>query len=147
MAFTSHLNNLAKQSARASSGGDSNILKTSAIIGLASGLVSAGLYFLYKQYASASSGPTAQDRMAQLKQELINELNAKPIEAEKDPKDHFLTRDFMIYMFRLLYTYQTIGKEVVKEQHLECRISHLRDSDFEAYQASLDSRSKDFIQV
>ncbi len=82
-----------------------------------------------------------------MKQELINELNAKPIEAEKDPKDHFLTRDFMIYMFRLLYTYQTIGKEVVKEQHLENRIDFLRDSDFEAYQASLDSRSKDFIQV
>ncbi len=53
----------------------------------------------------------------------------------------------MIYMFRLLYTYQTIGKEVVKEQHLENRIDFLRDSDFEAYQASLDSRSKDFIQV
>jgi hypothetical protein len=75
MAFTSHLNNLAKHSARASSGGDSNILKTSAIIGLASGLVSAGLYFLYRQYSGASAGPTAQDRMAQLKQELINELN------------------------------------------------------------------------
>jgi hypothetical protein len=53
--------------------------------------------------------------MSQLKQELINELNAKPIDAEKDPKDHFMTRDFMIYMFKLLYTYQTIGKEVVKD--------------------------------
>ena len=55
MAYTSHFNNLAKQSARASAGGDSNILKTSAIIGIASGLISAGLYFLYRQYSAASS--------------------------------------------------------------------------------------------
>ena len=127
MAYTSHFNNLARQSARASAAGDSNILKTSAIIGLASGLVSAGLYFLYRQYSGATSGSHSIDRMAQLKQELINELNAKPIEAEKDPKDQFMTRDFMVYMFKLLYTYQTVGKEVVKDQNLERRVTYLRE--------------------
>lgn len=54
-------------------------------------------------------------------------MNAKPIEAEKDPKDHFMTRDFMIYMFKLLYTYQTVGKEVVKDQNLERRVTYLRE--------------------
>jgi len=68
-----------------------------------------------------------------LKQELINDLSSKPIEPEKDPKDHFLTRDFMIYIFKKLYTYQTIGREVVKEQHLEKRISHLREQDLNSY--------------
>jgi hypothetical protein len=82
--------------------------------------------------------------MSILKQELINELSTKSIVPEKDPKDHFLTRDFMIYIFKILYTYQTIGREVVKEQHLEKRIAHLREKDLESYQASLDSRTKDF---
>ncbi len=63
----------------------------------------------------------------------MNELNKRAIEPEKDPRDHFMTRDFMIYMFRLLYTYQTIGKEVVKEEHLERRISYLREKDIPAY--------------
>lgn len=120
MAYTSHFNNLAKQAARiqeqsSKTGGDSKILKASAIIGLTTGLVSACAYYLYKQYTSASDNSHSQDRMAQLRQELMNELNSKSIEPEKDPKDHFMTRDFMIYIFRLLYTYQTIGKEVVKE--------------------------------
>jgi len=53
----------------------------------------------------------------------------------------------MIYLFRVLYTYQTIGKEVVKEQHLEKRISHLRANDLAAYQAALDTRPREFQQV
>ena len=85
-----------------------------------------------------------QDRMHRLKQELINELNSRPIEPEKDPKDHFMTRDFMIYIFKILYTYQTIGREVVKEQHLEKRIANLKEKDMQAYQESLDTRAKAF---
>lgn len=85
--------------------------------------------------------------MEQLKQELLNELSAKPIEPEKDAKDHFLTRDFMVYIFRLLYTYQTIGKEVVKEQHLERRIQCLKEKDMAGYQAALEARTKDFQSV
>jgi hypothetical protein len=57
MAFTSHLNHMAKQASKAHSShhqaalpGDSKLIKASAIIGLATGLVSAGLYILYRQF-------------------------------------------------------------------------------------------------
>jgi hypothetical protein len=39
------------------------------------------------------------------------------------------------------------GKEVVKEQHLEKRISHLRANDLVSYQTSLDTRPREFQQV
>ncbi len=53
--------------------------------------------------------------MSLLKQELIREMRQKSIHAPKD-EDYTMPRDFMIYLFRLLYTYQTIGKEILKEQ-------------------------------
>ena len=53
--------------------------------------------------------------MSLLKQELIRELRQKSINAPKDA-DYTMPREFMVYLFRLLYTYQTIGKEILKEQ-------------------------------
>ena len=59
--------------------------------------------------------------MQVLKKELFKELKQRPIEAPKD-NDYTFTREFMVFFFRILYTYQTIGKEVVKEQLFEKRI-------------------------
>jgi hypothetical protein len=51
-----------------------------------------------------------------LKQELIKELRTYPINPEKDPKDCAFTRDFLVtVIYKLIYKYQVIGKEIVKE--------------------------------
>lgn len=55
-----------------------------------------------------------------------------------------MTLDFMVTLFRLLYTYQTIGREIVKEEILDRRISHLRAGDSDRWEASVDSRPKEF---
>jgi hypothetical protein len=68
---------------------------------------------------------SARDRRILLKKELMNELGKHPIDPPKD-QDYIMTRDFMIELFRLLFTYQTIGREIVKEEILEKRIVHLR---------------------
>lgn len=88
-------------------------LKFSALIGLASGLASAGLYYLYTRQSGQVD--RASDQMSLLKQELIRELRQKPINAPKDP-DYTMPREFMVYLFSMLYTYQSIAKEVIKEQ-------------------------------
>jgi hypothetical protein len=36
--------------------------------------------------------------------------------------DYAFTKDFMVLLYKILYTYQTIGKEVVKEQAFFKRI-------------------------
>jgi hypothetical protein len=58
-----------------------------------------------------------------------------------------MTLDFMVTLFRLLYTYQTIGREIVKEEILERRISHLRAGNSDRWEAEMDSRPKEFQTV
>lgn len=55
-----------------------------------------------------------------------------------------MSRDFMIYLFRILYTYQTIGKEVLKESIFEKRIELLKEENMAEYADLLDSRQKGF---
>lgn len=51
-----------------------------------------------------------------LKQELIKELRQYPINPVKDPIDCAFTRDFLVtVIYKLIYKYQIIGKEIVKE--------------------------------
>jgi len=98
------------------------VIKTSLITGLAVGLVSAASFYLYRIYGGASSDVmSVKDRRALLKRELLNELKKYPIDPPKD-QDYIMTRDFMIDLFRLLFTYQTIGREIVKEEILDRRI-------------------------
>ena len=73
----------------------------------------------------------------------MDELSKYPIEAPKD-SDYIMTRDFMITLFRLLFTYQTIGREVVKEELLEKRIQHLKAGESDKWEAAMDSRPKEF---
>ncbi len=89
---------------------------------------------------------TSRDRKAILKRELLNELKKYPIEPQKD-RDYIMTRDFMIDLFRLLFTYQTIGREIMKEEILDRRIEHLRAGDHEKWEAVMDSRPKEFQGV
>lgn len=58
-----------------------------------------------------------------------------------------MTLDFMVTLFRLLYTYQTIGREIVKEEILDRRIAHLRAGDGDRWEAVMDSRPKEFQTV
>jgi hypothetical protein len=67
--------------------------------------------------------------MQLLEKELIRELRQYPIDAPKNP-DYTITRDFMITLFKILYTYQTIGKEILKEQNLNSRVEFLKQKNF-----------------
>ena len=50
-----------------------------------------------------------------LKKELIKELRLHPFNAPKD-EDYAFTKEFMVLLYKILYTYQTIAKEIAKEQ-------------------------------
>ena len=58
-----------------------------------------------------------------------------------------MTKDFLIELFRLLYTYQTIGREIVKEEILEKRVEHLKNKEMDKYEALLDSRASQFQNI
>ena len=73
---------------------ESSILKYSALVGLASGLCSVSLYYLYGKLmqtgafaAGSSVGGSSQDPMAVLKQELVKELRQKEVNPPKDSID------------------------------------------------------------
>lgn len=137
MAYTQQLNNLI---AKESHSEGTAAVKLSAIFGLASGLASVGLYYLYLRL----HGPVRnQDQLSLLKAELVKELRKREIEAPKDA-DFTLTREFMVYLYRQLYTYQTIGKEVAKETQHERRVHLLKAGEVAAYRDLLDNRQKDF---
>jgi hypothetical protein len=59
--------------------------------------------------------------------ELLNDLRQHSCEPKKE--GYFFTKDFMILLFKIMYTYQTIGAEVVKEDLFERRIEALRTQD------------------
>ena len=107
------------------------------------GLLSAAAFYLYRSYSGSSSGLSAGDRRAILKRELLNELSKFPIDPPKD-EDYLLTKDFMILLFRLVFTYKTIGREIVKEDILEKRIAHLRAEEHSQWESVMDSRPKEF---
>ena len=79
------------------------------------------------------------DELSLLKAELVKDLRSRPIEAPKDA-DYALSRDFMVYLYRQLYTYQTIAKEVVKEAQLERRVQLVKAGDVPQYQELLENR-------
>jgi hypothetical protein len=83
--------------------------------------------------------------MGVLKQELVKELRQKEVNPPKDSIDEtVMSRDFMIYLFRILYTYQTIGKEILKESIFEKRIELLKEENMAEYADLLDSRQRGF---
>ncbi len=43
-------------------------------------------------------------------------LKEYPIDGPKSQGDYCFTKEFMILLFKIMYTYQTIAKEIVKEQ-------------------------------
>ena len=59
--------------------------------------------------------------MQTLKMTLVNELRQMGINPPKT-EDYTFTKDFMVTLYKILYTYQTIGKEIVKEQFFHKRI-------------------------
>jgi hypothetical protein len=50
----------------------------------------------------------------------------------------------MVYLFKTLYTYQTIAKEVLKETIFEERIKFLKAKDMHGYAETLEGRAKGF---
>ena len=44
----------------------------------------------------------------------------------------------MVKIYSFLFTYQTIGKEIVKEQSFQKRIEHYRNGEESAYQQVID---------
>lgn len=53
----------------------------------------------------------------------------------------------MVYIFKMLYTYQTIAREVLKEQLFERRIALLRANDHAHYKELLENRQAEFTKV
>ena len=106
--------------------------KTAGIVAAATGFASAASYLLYKQIiARANEAPKSQ--LEVLKDELLKELKQFPIEGPKDD-DKLFTKDFMAILFKMLFTYQTIGREMVKECKFVDRIECLKQQDMAKYQ-------------
>jgi hypothetical protein len=81
-----------------------------------------------------------------LKNALIKELRERSHNAPKGA-DFTFTRDFMVYLFKLLFTYQTIGREVLKEQIFEQRINLLKANELTQYKEVLEKRQEDFTKI
>lgn len=109
------------------------------MVGLAGGLITSGLLYV-AQKTFLASAPT-EDEMVTLKKELIKELKQYPIDGPKEA-DYTFTKDFMITLFKLMYTYQVIAKEIVKESGLWQRLEYLRDNNDVKYQESIESRTE-----
>lgn len=123
MAYTQHL---LKHQQLSGSSNSSDIFKYSFLVGTAGGLLASSLFYAYK--ANVIGGilgfGKSQDQIDLLKKELIRELKTHSIDVPKDA-DYTFNKDFMVFLFKMLYTYQTIGKEIVKEQTFAKRIQHL----------------------
>ena len=105
-------------------------------MGLAGGLVSSAVYYLLSKRLAAA----AEDEIVTLKKNLVQELKQHPFDPSKGD-DYLFTREFMGLLFRLLYTYQTVAREVVKEQYFQMRLEHLRNNDAQAYKQSVEKRN------
>lgn len=113
------------------------------MIGAAGGLIASSAFYLYKANVL---GRVNEDEMTMLKKELVKELRQKPINTPKDA-DFTFPRDFMVYLFKTLYTYQTIGKEIVKEENFHKRISHYQNEDFAMYTDVVEKKVADLQNV
>lgn len=76
----------------------------------------------------------------QLKKNLINVLKEYPIDGPKDA-DYTFTKDFMLLLFRVLFTYQSIAKEIVKELNFQQRLEFLKTQDDKGYRDSIEKRN------
>ena len=89
-----------------SSKSDSTIFKISALVGLAGGLTTSLIYYAL---SNGSSNSGSSDQISILKQALIQELRkyskTNSISPAKDPIDYTFSRDFMVYIFRTLFTF------------------------------------------
>ena len=121
------------------------VLKMAAIFGLAGGLSSAAAYYLYARVSKA----TVVDEMEELKKLLLGDLRQHSFIPATDPVDYTFTRDFMILLFRTMYTYQTIAKEIKKEQSFHKRIDCLKKKDNVGYFSAMDEKQRlmDTVQV
>ena len=63
-----------------------------------------------------------------LKRELIKELKQRDFNPPRD-EQKVLTLDFMIYLYKILYTYQIIGGEIMKENNFTKRIEARKSND------------------
>lgn len=53
----------------------------------------------------------------------------------------------MVYLFKLLYTYQTIGKEIIKEKYFQKRIEILRLGKTTDWKDSITERDAALIEI
>eukprot|EP00347_Sterkiella_histriomuscorum_P018892 403343773 len=136
MSFSQQLMRATQQQAHQS---DSNILKVSAMVGLAGGLASSLVYYIvHKTFLSSGS---QEDDLVVLKKELIKELRQIPFNGPKGD-DYIYTQEFMVVLFKLMATYQTIAKEIAKENSFQQRIELLKAGDKKAYQDCILKRSE-----
>ena len=119
-------------------------LKTSAIVSLTCGLVSSGLYYLFLRSTRATA--SSQDQIEIVKRELIKELRQRSFNAPKD-QDYTFPVEFMVYLYRQLYTYQTIAREVLKENIFTRRIVFLKEEKIEEYKGLLEGRQIEFTKI
>lgn len=113
----------------------SNPVQVAASIGLSVGLLGSAAYYFF------SKGGNQLTQKQLFMKELLNDLRQHSCEPKKE--GYFFTKDFMILLFKIMYTYQTIGAEVVKEDLFERRIEALRTQDQKAYtKLVLDSQTE-----
>jgi hypothetical protein len=78
---------------------DSQVVRISVLVSLLSGLGAAAAYYLLTRKAEA---PT--DELILLKEQLVKELREHDINPPKD-EDYCFTMDFMVLLYKVLYTY------------------------------------------
>lgn len=119
-------------------------LKTSALVSLTFGLVSSGVYYLYLR--ASKEAASSHNQLDIVKRELVKELRQRSFDPPKD-QDYTFPMEFMVYLYKQLYTYQTIAREVLKEQIFERRVTLLKEGKLEEYKETLESRQTDFTKI
>jgi len=104
------------------------------------GLIGASCGFLTSLAYYALTKPKSQG-MARLRAELISELQQHPVKAPKDPKTFTFTKEFMVMIYRLLYTYEQIAKQLAQEEHFEKRVRLLQEGKGQEYRAMLETKN------
>mmetsp|Transcript_27961 Transcript_27961/g.20943 ORF Transcript_27961/g.20943 Transcript_27961/m.20943 type:complete len:121 (+) Transcript_27961:207-569(+) len=78
-----------------------------------------------------------------LKEELMKELSQYPITPQIDPKHYVFTKEFYLTLtYKLIYKYQVIAKEIVKEDCFIERLNALREKDDVTYSQIIAEEEK-----
>jgi hypothetical protein len=106
-----------------------------------SGFVSSLVYYLVARSSEPHCSP-----LTTLKNELIKELQLRDFRPDRN-EDRTLSKDFMIYLYKILITYQTIGKEVVKDEYFSKRIEAFKSNDVTQYERLVEERNKIILNI